>query len=147
MLRTIIKWQIRSAIASTVLTTAVATYAYKKDEGIARIMQWSMYFAPSMPYYYLASKIRSDEERYEKIRELNKTYAPDHLKNILKMKGYYVKSAQIFNVFSGFYGIQSNDEYSILVDQVPPRDFEVVKEIVESEFGKPIHEVYKTFDE
>lgn len=80
---------------------------------------------------------------------MSKRYAPDHLKNILKMKGYYVKSAQLFSNLSGYYGFSGyhTSEYRILEDQVPPRDFEKVKEIVESEFGKPIHEVYKTFDE
>ena len=39
------------------------------------------------------------------------------------------------------------DEFKILLDKVPPRDFDVIKKIVESELGTPISEVFKTFNE
>lgn len=105
-----------------------------------------MYFAPYMFYYYQACKKDTREEYYEKMKELDKRFASDHLKNILKMQGYYVKSAQIL---SEYYDLSYDlaTKLRILEDQVPPRDFDEVKKIVESEFGKPIHEVYKTFDE
>ena len=39
------------------------------------------------------------------------------------------------------------NEFKILLDKVPPRDFEVVKKIIESELGKTMEEVFKDFDE
>jgi predicted unusual protein kinase regulating ubiquinone biosynthesis (AarF/ABC1/UbiB family) len=39
------------------------------------------------------------------------------------------------------------DTLSVLQDQVPAKDFSVVKEIIESEYGKPLEEIFATFDE
>ena len=39
------------------------------------------------------------------------------------------------------------DEFKILLDKVPPRDFDVIKKIIESELCTPINEVFKTFNE
>jgi ubiquinone biosynthesis protein len=39
------------------------------------------------------------------------------------------------------------DEFKILLDKVPPRDFEVIKNIIESELGTQINEVFKNFNE
>ena len=38
------------------------------------------------------------------------------------------------------------DSFKVLLDKVPPRDFEIIKKIIEEELGKPIEEVFKTFD-
>jgi predicted unusual protein kinase regulating ubiquinone biosynthesis (AarF/ABC1/UbiB family) len=37
------------------------------------------------------------------------------------------------------------DEFKILLDKVPLRDFEVIKKIIESELGTLINEVFKNF--
>ena len=39
------------------------------------------------------------------------------------------------------------DTLSVLQDQVPAKDFSIVKEVVESEYNKPLPEVFTTFEE
>ena len=50
-------------------------------------------------------------------------------------------------VGSGLLPEAYENSFKILLDKVPPREFEVVKSIIERELGKPIDEVFKTFDE
>jgi hypothetical protein len=38
------------------------------------------------------------------------------------------------------------DTMSILQDQCPPKDFAIVKSIIESEYGKPLNDVFSTFE-
>ena len=41
-------------------------------------------------------------------------------------------------VGSGFLPDVYNDELNVLLDQVPPRDHQMIKKIIEDELGKPI---------
>ena len=80
------------------------------------------------------------------MNELHKTYAPELLNIILRMRGYYVKGAQMC-VGSGLLPDAYENSFKILLDKVPPRDFDVIKAILEEELGKPIGDVFKSFDE
>ena len=35
----------------------------------------------------------------------------------------------------------------VLLDEVPPREFKIVKSIIEAELGKPMSEIFSSFDE
>ena len=50
-------------------------------------------------------------------------------------------------VGAGLLPKEYEDEFKVLLDRVPPRDTETIIKIVESELGRPISEVFKTFDE
>ena len=52
-------------------------------------------------------------------------------------------AANIGNAFPKIW----QDTMSVLQDECPSQPFEVVKSIVESEYGKDIHEIFATFDE
>lgn len=95
MLRTGWKWTKRTLVGSTVLTTGLTAYAYKTDEGIARTLRFSAYVTPMAVAYYRASlkKYDTDLEKEQSMNELHKTYAPELLNIILRMRGYYVKGA------------------------------------------------------
>lgn len=77
---------------------------------------------------------------------LHKKYAPELLNIILRMKGYYIKCAQLA-VGAGLLPQAYEDEFKVLLDSVPPRDTHTIVSIIESELGKPIGEIFKSFDE
>lgn len=52
-------------------------------------------------------------------------------------------AANIGNAFPKIW----QDTMSVLQDECPSQPFEVVKSIVESEYGKSIHDVFETFEE
>jgi len=80
------------------------------------------------------------------MNELHKCYAPELLNIVLRMRGYYVKCAQMA-AGGGFLPQAYEDEFKVLLDAVPPRDTETIVKIIESELGRPIGEIFKTFDE
>lgn len=80
--------------------------------------------------------------------ELHTETSQDALDIMLKLKGFYIKSGQICasNLGNAFPDIWI-DTLSVLQDQVPAKSFDVVKEIVETEYNKPLSQVFATFDE
>lgn len=63
-------------------------------------------------------------------------------------EGFYVKSGQMAaaNIGNAFPPIWQKT-MAPLQDECPSRSFEVVKGIIESEFGRGIYEVFGTFEE
>jgi aarF domain-containing kinase len=70
------------------------------------------------------------------------------LETMLELRGFYIKSGQICaaNIGNAFPKIWQ-ETLSPLQDQVPHKDFAIVRSIIESEYGRPLNQVFKTFDE
>jgi predicted unusual protein kinase regulating ubiquinone biosynthesis (AarF/ABC1/UbiB family) len=51
-------------------------------------------------------------------------------------------AANIGNAFPRIW----QDTMSVLQDEVPAKDFEIVKQVVESEMKKPLSQVFSSFD-
>ena len=64
------------------------------------------------------------------------------------LQGFYVKSGQMCaaNIGNAFPPIWQ-ETMSPLQDECPARPFDVVKSIVESEFGKDLNEMFSSFEE
>lgn len=71
--------------------------------------------------------------------------APIALETTLELGGYYVKLAQTM-VGGGFLPKTYEDVFSVLLDDCPPKSFDVVRETVESELGCSLAEAYASFD-
>ena len=155
------------ALAGTAGATA---YKYNTDPGVKRTLDFTYSIVP-MGFDYACEAAKSsfnmgsssnssasadakakEEDEQEKEKEarmqaLHREYAPKLLQSVLKMKGYYIKAAQMM-CGSGLLPKAYDDEFKVLLDSVPPRDSDVIEEIVRSELGVDnIEDVFETFEE
>lgn len=96
-----------------------------------------------MEYRYHMWK-KSPQETWD---ALDKDTSAVALQSMLELKGFYIKSGQICasNIGNAFPKIWQ-DTLSVLQDQCPSKEFGVIKEIIESEYGKTLDQVFSTFD-
>ena len=58
----------------------------------------------------------------------------------------YIKLGQIISSGQGLFPSELVDEFVKLRDRVPPEPFAQVRQVVEEDLGKPLHEVFATFE-
>ena len=78
-------------------------------------------------------------ERYKK-------HAAKAVKEFIELGAAYIKLGQLLSVRPVVLPQPYIEEFSKLQDEVPPAPFEEVKPIIEKELGKPISEVFDSFD-
>jgi ubiquinone biosynthesis protein len=59
----------------------------------------------------------------------------------------YIKLGQIVSSGQGFFPAELVEEFKRCRDQVPPEPFAVVKRVVEEDLGRPLDDVFASFDE
>ncbi|MGE3074805.1 MAG: ABC1 kinase family protein [Dehalococcoidia bacterium] len=64
----------------------------------------------------------------------------------VKLKGLYIKQGQFIGTRSDVFPRPYTNWLGKLQDQVPPRPFETIKKTIEHEFGKPLDELFATFE-
>mmetsp|Transcript_34574 Transcript_34574/g.42285 ORF Transcript_34574/g.42285 Transcript_34574/m.42285 type:complete len:493 (-) Transcript_34574:134-1612(-) len=69
------------------------------------------------------------------------------LNKILELRGFYIKSGQLCaaNIGNAFPKVWQ-DTMSVLQDECPPKDFSVVKRVIESEMGRPLNDVFQSME-
>lgn len=65
---------------------------------------------------------------------------------LLDLGPTFIKVGQLFSTRADIFPIEFVEELSKLQDRVPAFSYEQVKQIVETDLGKPIGELYQTFD-
>ncbi|MBV9950912.1 MAG: AarF/ABC1/UbiB kinase family protein, partial [Acidimicrobiia bacterium] len=58
----------------------------------------------------------------------------------------YIKLGQIISSGEGIFPAELVGEFRKCRDQVPPEPFPVVREVVEADLGRPLHEVFSSFE-
>ncbi|MGD1948763.1 MAG: ABC1 kinase family protein [Leptolyngbyaceae cyanobacterium] len=66
--------------------------------------------------------------------------------NFLNLGPTFIKLGQLFSTRSDLFPSEYVDELSKLQDQVPAFSYEQVKDTIETDLGRPLEELYKTFD-
>eukprot|EP00441_Pelagodinium_beii_P005100 CAMPEP_0197687002 /NCGR_PEP_ID=MMETSP1338-20131121/103354_1 /TAXON_ID=43686 ORGANISM="Pelagodinium beii, Strain RCC1491" /NCGR_SAMPLE_ID=MMETSP1338 /ASSEMBLY_ACC=CAM_ASM_000754 /LENGTH=342 /DNA_ID=CAMNT_0043269027 /DNA_START=34 /DNA_END=1059 /DNA_ORIENTATION=+ len=132
----------------TLGSSAGLAYFYYTDESWKRAVDFAAKVSPmSWAYSKVYMQTAADSaERKEQMQELHRRYAPDALKYCLDLGGYYVKMGQMF-CGMGLLPEAYEEEFQCLLDGVPPKPFEVVKGIVEKEWGKPLDDIFGSFEE
>mmetsp|Transcript_12349 Transcript_12349/g.18653 ORF Transcript_12349/g.18653 Transcript_12349/m.18653 type:complete len:579 (+) Transcript_12349:44-1780(+) len=135
--------------SGTILTTAAAiTYINNHVGGSDGLVRTVSFYSLAIPKYiqYRAHMImQSPDEVWD---ELHEETSKAGLDKIMELQGFYVKSGQMAaaNIGNAFPKIWQ-DTMSVLQDECPSEPFEVVKSIVESEYGCDLHDVFETFEE
>ncbi|MGI0092282.1 MAG: ABC1 kinase family protein [Nitrososphaerales archaeon] len=79
--------------------------------------------------------------------ELYKKHAVRAVKVFIELGPAYIKLGQLLSVRPDVLPQPYINEFAKLQDEVPPAPFEQVKPIIEKELGKPISEVFDSFDQ
>ena len=66
--------------------------------------------------------------------------------NFLELGPTFIKVGQLFSTRADLFPIEYVEELSKLQDSVPAFSYEQIQEIVESDFGKPISQLFSSFD-
>ena len=114
-------------------------------EGLARTMSFYSIAIPKYLEYRLHMFKESPDEVWD---ELDRETSKLGLEKILELRGFYIKSGQLAaaNIGNAFPPIWQ-DTMSVLQDECPPEPFGVVKRTIETEYGKPLEEIFSSFDE
>jgi ubiquinone biosynthesis protein len=63
-----------------------------------------------------------------------------------KLGPAYIKLGQIVSSGQGIFPDELVDEFKLLRDQVPPESFDTVRKVVEEDLGRPLEQVFASFD-
>jgi len=131
-------------------TASAAAVKFMHDEvgGMDALNRTVNFYSLAIPKYiqYRAHMfLDSDDELWD---ELDKETSQQGLDKILELRGFYIKSGQMCaaNIGNGFPTIWQ-ETMSILQDQCPSKPFPVVRSIIEADYGKPLEQVFVSFEE
>ncbi|KAL7495014.1 hypothetical protein ACHAWT_003748 [Skeletonema menzelii] len=137
-------------LASGTLLTTAAAIAYVNNhvggsDGLVRTISFYSLAIPKYIQYRAHMIMQSPDEVWD---ELHEETSKAGLDKIMELQGFYVKSGQMAaaNIGNAFPKIWQ-DTMSVLQDECPSEPFEVVKSIVESEYGCNLNDVFETFEE
>jgi aarF domain-containing kinase len=114
-------------------------------EGLKRSVSFYSVALPKYAQYRYHQYLESPQHVWD---NLDHDTAEMALDVMLELKGFYIKSGQICaaNIGNAFPKIWI-ETLSVLQDQCPSKDIGVVRGIIESEYGKPLEEVFSSFEE
>ena len=86
--------------------------------------------------------------KINKDKELPDTTIPIRIRKVLEELGpAYIKLGQMLSTRPDLVGLEISEELQKLRDRTPITDFSEIKELIESELGHPIDEIYTDIDE
>jgi aarF domain-containing kinase len=138
------------AVAGTAATGAVACGGFAAyDPGFRRQCGfWATVLPGVCTYRYTSWKYADadDDARAQQFAALHKQYAPVALELILRLRGLFVKFGQVCSVRPEFVPQAYRDAFRVLQSEVPGEPLSVVRSVIEAEFGRPLEEVFSSFD-
>jgi aarF domain-containing kinase len=142
-------------IAAGTLTATIGTgvVAVRETVGSENFDRSMSFYAVAIPgycnYRYMDLRTRNipQAERDKKFEKLHKVWAPAALEKILELRGFYIKVGQMAatNIGNAF-----PDKWvrtmEVLQDNVPPRDINTVRKIIETEYGCSVDELFESIE-
>jgi aarF domain-containing kinase len=113
-------------------------------EGLNRTVSFYKIAIPKYVQYRWHMFRESPDDIWDQLhRETSETA----LDKMLELEGFYIKTGQMCaaNIGNAFPKIWQ-ETMAILQDQVPYKSYDVVKEIIEVDMGKPLNEVFASFE-
>ncbi|MEM8804926.1 MAG: AarF/ABC1/UbiB kinase family protein [Cyanobacteria bacterium P01_G01_bin.38] len=118
---------------------------YSRPERFVDI--WSFFLSLlSKRWFYNKAWSYSGPMTEEKKAARRRTQAIWIRKTCLNLGPTFIKVGQLFSTRADLFPLEYVEELSKLQDQVPAFSYEQAKSIVEQELGRPLQELYKTFD-
>ncbi|KAG7346989.1 hypothetical protein IV203_006058 [Nitzschia inconspicua] len=113
-------------------------------EGLMRSISFYKYAIPKYLEYRWHMYNQSPDHIWD---ELDKKAATEGLKKAYELEGFYIKGGQMVAAnMGGAFPQVWQDTMSVLQDQVPPQDFDVIRKIVKEELPNA-QEIFATFEE
>eukprot|EP00906_Rhabdomonas_costata_P013433 RCo019298 len=124
-------------------------YGYH-DEGIHRaVLFWSQ-VGPIYLHYKFTDwnlRLRPEEERDVAFNKLHDRYAPIAQRLVLRLRGFFIKIAQIASTRDDFVPSQYMHFFKKVQDKAPaafsPSE---VARVVEQAYGRPLEAIFETFE-
>jgi hypothetical protein len=137
-----------SASALAIATLSSLAYINNHVGGISGLQRTISFYSLAIPKYIqyrMHMLLDSPDEVWDQLHEAT---SKNGLDKILELQGFYIKSGQMCaaNIGNAFPKIWQ-DTMSVLQDECPAEPFEVVKGIVEGEYGKKLDQVFDSFEE
>ena len=129
-------------------TVLAVKYMHDEVGGMEALNRTVSFYSLAIPKYIQYRThmfLDSPDETWD---QLDKETSQQGLEKILSLRGFYIKSGQMVatNIGNGFPPIWQ-ETFSVLQDGCPHKPFDVVRAIIESEYGKPLEKVFSSFDE
>eukprot|EP00958_Prasinococcus_capsulatus_P016247 scaffold1786_cov398-Prasinococcus_capsulatus_cf.AAC.38 len=128
-------------------------YVYSTDEGFRRQVKLYSQIGPIIAHYrFLEAKFKAlGSERAQRDLEygvLHQRYAPQVLKSLQELKGFYIKIGQIAAGRNDLFPDNYIELLRTLENEVPPEGTEVVKDTIRDSLGlKNLEDIFDEFDE
>ncbi len=94
----------------------------------------------------LLSRIRGRDYVDSIIAEVHRRNAKRIEQSILKLKGLFIKVGQLISIMTNFLPEEFRKPLESLQDQIPPRPSGEIQAQIEQELGKPLKELFASFD-
>eukprot|EP00928_Gymnodinium_smaydae_P032594 TRINITY_DN23561_c0_g3_i1.p1 TRINITY_DN23561_c0_g3~~TRINITY_DN23561_c0_g3_i1.p1 ORF type:complete len:576 (-),score=70.69 TRINITY_DN23561_c0_g3_i1:624-2294(-) len=137
--------------AAGVLSIGVggAAYGYLTDEGFQRMVDFNRLVLPiALHYKFVQYRVQglNDEAQAAAYEPLHQKYAPRSLDISLRMRGFYIKLGQVAsNIGRTSLPDVYTDTLKVLQEDCPSQPFTIVRQIVESELGTPLEDIFESF--
>ncbi|KAL3816331.1 hypothetical protein ACHAXA_011431 [Cyclostephanos tholiformis] len=114
-------------------------------DGLLRTLNFYSLAIPKYLEYRMHMMLDSPDHVWDKLHEETSRAG---LNKIMELQGFYVKSGQMCaaNIGNAFPPIWQ-DTMAPLQDSCPTRPFDVVKSIIEEDYGRDMYEVFEYFEE
>eukprot|EP01053_Blabericola_migrator_P007484 Blabericola_migrator_1__7483@NODE_381_length_9180_cov_88_545814_g304_i0_p1_GENE_NODE_381_length_9180_cov_88_545814_g304_i0NODE_381_length_9180_cov_88_545814_g304_i0_p1_ORF_typecomplete_len1318_score281_16ABC1/PF03109_16/2_4e32Betalactamase/PF00144_24/3_9e23Betalactamase/PF00144_24/58Betalactamase/PF00144_24/43WaaY/PF06176_11/3_1e14RIO1/PF01163_22/1_1e04RIO1/PF01163_22/5_1e11RIO1/PF01163_22/4_2e03Kdo/PF06293_14/1e06APH/PF01636_23/9_4e05APH/PF01636_23/4_2e03Pkinase_Tyr/PF07714_17/0_16YrbLPhoP_reg/ len=93
------------------------------------------------------SRMLPEQQREQYWKERHSQFAHTMWSGIADLRGWWVKVGQFLSTRADLLPTEYVSELEKLQDMMPSSSFEIMKNIVESELGQPLDEVFAEFDE
>lgn len=90
---------------------------------------------------------QSEEQKQENKEELLKDIGEQVTEALSQMKGAAMKVGQILSVLQDFLPPEITDKLTKLQNAAEPLEYSIIAKQIEKNFGKPVDELFKSFDE
>eukprot|EP00943_MAST-04B_sp_MAST-4B-sp1_P007507 g7507.t1 len=125
-------------------------YNIYKNEGLRRsIVFWKRAFPIYLHYRFVEWQVQNLSEYVQDIKfnELHDRYAPEAMKLILDMGGFYIKIGQMGSIRDDFVPPQYMKGLKMLQSDVPYQPISYVKKVVSEQLGVKFDDVFSEIDE
>lgn len=97
-------------------------------------------------WLFLASKMVGQKYWDKRVEKLHHFAAGKIKKGLLDLNGLFIKVGQLISILSNVLPEAFREPLESLQDQLPPRNFDEIKQTIAAEFGQPVENIFKNIE-